>query len=264
MDVMADIDDTKCTSFLDCFRVPEEDTCVCSPEDLFAIRTTLYHWLLKAKARIVLGLDMDMGLLPPKDAPIALRMEMLHTWKTNFFQERKEMDKRSRVILPTFGLLDNFLTVVAEIDRSKPLRIGILFAKSGSVKKEEIRFYQNYVKQNHFTMCWLMGVLCTPQSKNFLQLLSETETPSMQFVPFAKLRCDSSENVFVPEYEVVDEAWLAEHKLTNVEHNPKLCLQDFACLQTFAEVGSVIRVTTKSATAGVISSYKLVIPQKTI
>ena len=182
-------------------------------------------------------------------------------WKTKFFDEKK-LSNEEEDCPSEFYLAEEFLSIVAKGFRDQEIRFLILFAKSGAVKKEEIATYENYAKSGQYDRCWIVANECTSQSKNFMQRIGEdASSVQMRFIPYAKLKSDWTESIYVHKYRVVTKKEQAEKKLKEIDQYPKILFNDSSCIQTLADIGDVLLSTGPSATAGEISQYKLVIPR---
>lgn len=223
---------------------------LCSADELFRIRTTLFTILRKNNFEILYGPDYQRGWI---------QAEFFQKWKT-LFLETKLLDNRNPTCPPEFELAEDFLSIVAKGHRDQDIVLLILFAKSGSVRKEEIGFYESYIKENKVDRCWVVAEICTSQSKNTMQQIAEEPSSvKMRFIPYAKLKSDWTENIYVHRYQVLAKKEQEEKKLKETDKFPKILISDSACIQTLANIGDILISTGPSVTAGEISQMKKVI-----
>ena len=185
---------------------------ICPAEDLFLIRMTFYRILCKNDFQILYGPDFAQHFIPTnppgtkenEEDDETREQKLKHeffNWKTKFFDEKK-LSNEEEDCPSEFYLAEEFLSIVAKGFRDQEIRFLILFAKSGAVKKEEIATYENYAKSGQYDRCWIVANECTSQSKNFMQRIGEdASSVQMRFVPYAKLKSDWTESIYVHKYQ---------------------------------------------------------------
>ena len=286
------------TTYLDVF-LPKStfSPLPCDPRELFSIRRTMFKLLKQNEYEVLYG--PDIKYFEEKHFDFEQTFEK---WKKEFLNSSCQ-DQKNSYCPSLFYLAENFLSVVAKVLNGKTnvwIQIIFLFAKSGAVKKEEIQFYESYIKENHYERCWVIANRCTSQSKNHMQRIGEEPTVTLtnvpiaespiqvhiqvqiRFISYGKLKSDWTENKFVHRYHVLsykerqalirslckkkeEEKTITPEDIKRayeeIEKFPKILIGNSACIQTLADVGNILISTGPSMTAGESHQHKLVISQ---
>ena len=154
----------------------------CEPRELFLIRRTLFKLLKENNYQLLYAPDKKYYDHHDRDD------DQYEKWKKNFLDTSLQ-DKKNRNCPSLFYLAENFLSIVAKVLDGKTNlynRILFLFAKSGAVKKEEIPYYESYIKENHYDRCWVIADVVLLNQKILCNVLKNQQM--IVILPFQQMQ----------------------------------------------------------------------------